>query len=137
MMWIHFLIISTTPLPYHTTPLPYHTTPLSYHLPLPFHIIHPSPSISSTTPLSYHPPLPLHIIHHSPSISSTTPLPYHPPLPHPIRKERQRIKLQRLAAKDSYQFVLQGMDILFTKQEMTASLLFNPFTAELSELRQI
>ncbi len=33
-------------------------------------------------------------------------------------------KLQRLAARDPYQFTLQGMDILFTKQEMATSLLF-------------
>ncbi len=39
-------------------------------------------------------------------------------------KSDNELKLQRLAAKDPYQFVLQGMDILFTKQEMAASLLF-------------
>ena len=43
-----------------------------------------------------------------------------------IKSERSdnELKLQRLAAKDPYQFVLQGMDILFMKQEMAASLLF-------------
>ncbi len=42
----------------------------------------------------------------------------------PEESENEK-KLQRLAARDPYQFALQGMDILFTKQEMATSLLYS------------